>query len=218
MEVRSINEKDYDLILRLDKKVYPTASPVTKDILAQWYQNNPEFGFIFQKNKKINGMCVAIPLNKKGWKQLISGTLAESDLDSKTIFNNSKDKEIGIHIYHLEKFDNSKKGLHLASLKEIQKLITNLRKENPKLKIIGFSGLAVTSQGITLLYNKLNCREREFINTEHILTKQGKIEIFEANSMNKLQQKLKQGYEYKNRCKMLVLYPNEPSIVWNYLE
>lgn len=218
MEIKSINKKDYDLILRLDKKVYPTASPVTKEIIAQWYQNNPEFGFVFHKKNKINGMCVAIPLNKKGWKQLISGKLAESGLNSKTIFNNSKDKEIGIHIYHLEKFDKHKKGLYLASLKEIQKLIIQLRKENPKLKIIGFSGLAVTSQGITLLYNKLNCRERGFINTEHILAKQGKIEIFETTSIKKLMEKLKQGYEYKNRCKMLVLYPNEPSIVWNYLE
>jgi len=217
MEVRKINEKDYDLILQLDKKVYPTSSPVTKKIISQWYQNNPEFGFVFENKEKMTGICVAIPLNKKGWKQLIFGKLAESELDSKTIFNNNRDSEIGIHIYHREKFNFKESKFYEKSLKQIAEIIANLRLKNPKLKIIGFSRLAVTEQGISLLYNKLNYRERGFINTEHIIQKQGKLEIINTPSKEELIKKLNQGYEYKNRCKMLVLYPNEPSIVWNYL-
>ena len=92
-----------------------------------------------------------------------------------------------------------------------------LRRTNPKLKIIGFSGLAVTGEGISLCYNKLNMREREFINTEHIIELNKKLEIIDNPTKEELNQKIKQGYSYKNRCKMLVLYPNEPSIVWNYL-
>jgi hypothetical protein len=217
MEIRLINKKDYAFLLELDKKVYPTDSPVTKEVIEQWYQNNPEFGFIFHEKEKIKGVCVGIPLNKNGWEKLISGNLLESELDSKTIFNNSRDSELGIHIYHLEKFNEPKIKIYEESLKQLSKIIDKLRLKNPELKIIGFSGLAVTVQGISLLYNKLNCRERKFLNDEHIFKKQGKLKIFKINSLNELLEKLKEDYEYVNRCKMLVLYPDETSIVWKYL-
>lgn len=217
MEIRLINKNDYSFLLELDKKVYPTDSPVTKEVLGQWYQNNPEFGFIFEEKGKIKGVCVGIPLNKNGWRQLISGNLLESGLDSKTIFNNSRDSEIGIHIYHLEKFDESKIKVYEESLKQISNVINGLRLKNPKLKIIGFSGLAVTVQGVNLLYNKLNCRERKFINNEHIFKKNNQLKIFKINSLKEILEKLEQEYEYITRCKMLVLYSDEPSIVWRYL-
>lgn len=80
------------------------------------------------------------------------------------------------------------------------------------LKVIGFSGLAVTTQGIGLLYNKFNYRERDFLRR-----KDGILEILDTNSQEELGSKLKKGYEYINRCKMLVTFPWELSIVWNYL-
>ncbi|MFH1325245.1 MAG: hypothetical protein ABIH49_00545 [archaeon] len=104
MNVRAINRKDYDKLLELDRKVYPTPNPVTPRILDSWFQKNPEFGIIFEENNKITGMCIVIPLNKIGWEKLINGELAESELSKETIFDNSRDKEIGIHIYHIEKF------------------------------------------------------------------------------------------------------------------
>jgi len=217
MKFRPITQKDYAKVLELDKKVYPTDNPVTSEIIQQWYQRNPEFGIVFENRGKINGMCIAIPLNKKGWKKLINGKLAEGELNSKTIFDNSRDKEIGIHIYHIEKFDDTRE-FHKESLTNINFIINKLRETNPKLKIIGFSALAVTSCGIGLFYNKFNCRERKFINDEHILRINNKLETFKTNSQKELEDKLNQGYEYLNRCKMLVLYPNEPSVVWNYLK
>ena len=46
---RAINKEDYKILLKLDKKVYPTSKPVTIKILNQWYQKNPEFGIIFEE-------------------------------------------------------------------------------------------------------------------------------------------------------------------------
>lgn len=218
MKYRPINEKDYTKLLELDKKVYPTENPVNKNILNNWYSKNPEFGLVFENDKgKLEGMCITIPLNKKGWKKLIKGKLAEAELNEKTIFDNSRDKEIGLHIYHIEKFSNNKK-FYEEAITGLNEVISNLRRKNPKLKISGFSGLCVTSAGIGLFYNKFNCRERKFLNSEHMISKQGKLEIFNTNSQEELFKKLSQGYEYLNRCKMLVLYPEEPSIVWNKLE
>lgn len=214
---RTLKKKEYVLIVELDKKVYPTARPVTTGIINQWYQNNPEFGFIFEENQRMMGMCVAIPLNKKGWEDLTNGRLAEADTDSSTIFDNSRDKEIGIHIYHTERFSQDK-GFYKGALKQLAKVVGNLRTKNLELRVIGFSGLAVSTSGMGLFYNKFNCREREFINPEHILSKKGKLEIVESPSQKELSEKIKQGYEYVIRCKVLVLYSNEPSIVWDYLK
>ncbi|MFA6088800.1 MAG: hypothetical protein WC755_02970 [Candidatus Woesearchaeota archaeon] len=214
MKIKQLTSKDYDKILELDKKVYPTKNPVTKETIASWYKRNPEFGFIIEGERK--GLCVAIPLNKKGWLKLISGKLMESQITNKYFFDNSCDKEIGIHIYHIEKF-GSKKGIYIDALKKISNIIENLRNENQKLKICGISGLCVSSSGIGLFYNKFNCRERNFINTEHILQKNGKLICFDEKKEN-LIKKLNQGYSYMNRCKMLILYSNEQSIVWSYLK
>ncbi len=217
MKFRPIVEKDYELILELDKKVYPTDNPVTSDILSKWYKKNPEFGMIFEnEGSKIQGFCMAIPLNKRGWNKLVDGELSEADLNSKTLFDNKRDKEMGLHIYHIEKFFE-KKDFYKSFLKSLNEIIKNLRKENPKLSIIGFSGLCVTPSGIGLFYNKFNCRERKFVNQEHIFKKDGELRVFKLGSSSQFSEKLKEGYEYLNRCKMLVLYPGELSVIWNYL-
>lgn len=210
MEFRAIKESDYAKLLELDKKVYPTDNPVTPEILDKWYQRNPEFGMIFEKNGSLEGMLIAIPLNKSGWERLISGDLQEADLDSETIFDGSRDNEIGIHVYHIEKFGTDKK-FYEKSLSSLYDLVKDF-------DVVGFSGLCVTSQGIGLFYNKFNCRERDFINSEHILSKEGKLEIFDTKSKEELLNKLDGGYDYLNRCKMLVVYPNEPSLVWKFLK
>lgn len=109
------------------------------------------------------------------------------------------------------------KKFYEESLKELKNILKNLRKDNIALKIIGFSGLCVTRSGIGLFENIFGCKEREFINTEHILKKDRKIEVFYTHSKTDLKEKLDQGYELVNRCKMLVTYPGEKSIVWTYL-
>jgi len=217
MKVEAINKKDYGILLELDYEIYPTDDPVTKEILDQWYCNNPEFGIVFEENGKIQGMNITIPLNRKGWEGLIKGKLLESELGKKYIFNNSIDHEIGIHIYHIRKFFD-KRRFYKDSLIALNNIITELRKKNKTLRVIGFSGLCVTSKGIDLFYNKLNCRESSVIINEHIISKKNKLEILNTNSQKYLNNKLSHGYEYINRCKMLVLYPNEPSVVWRYIE
>ena len=102
----TLAKKDYDIVLKLDKKVYPTKNPVTKKIISSWYKNNPEFGMKIDGKRK--GLCVVIPLNKSGWTKLINGELSESKVTGKYLFDNKRDKEIGIHIYHIEKFDKLK--------------------------------------------------------------------------------------------------------------
>lgn len=217
MKVRAITKKDFRLILQQDKRVYPTDSPVTEDILKSWYTKNPEFGMIYEDEKKnVVGNCVIIPLNGTSWEKLISGKLGESEMSSKTIFDNSKDKEIGIHIYHIEKIDKKVQDFHKIVLSDIKRIIKDLRIRNHKLKVVGLSGLCVTAEGIGLFENKFNCKERNYICEEHIM-KRG-TEIALAKNLEEVKEKKKKEFKIVNRCKMLVLYPNEKSLVWDYLK
>jgi len=215
MKFRPIKKEDYDLILDLDRKVYPTKHPVTKDIFDKWYYQNPEFGMIYEENNKIKGVYIVIPLNFKGWRELIAGNLAEADLNENTIFNNLRDKELGIHIYHIEKLDKSLKNFHRTCLNYLAKEINKLKSVNPSLRIVGLSGLCVTNEGINLFKNKLNCREREYICREHIFEKDGKKHLFLVETNKELSNLTKKGYSLINRCQMLVTYPGEKSIVWS---
>jgi len=215
MNIRAMEETDHQLLLELDKKAYPTDSPVTSEILNTWYAKNPEFGIIFEDSDGIAGMCIAIPLNMNSWKKLVSGELDESDLGKDSIFDNLKDNEIGIHIYHLERLSGPGK-FYETCLKALSKIIEQLKQNNPELKVKGFSALAVAPCGIGLFSNKLNFREREFISSEHILIKDGQKLIFDSTSDEEIEAKLARGYEYQNRCKMLVTYPEEDSIIWRY--
>lgn len=218
MKYRSITKKDYREVLELDKKVYPTDTPVTSHILGSWYQNNPEFGIIFEVANQMKGVCIAIPLNESGWNKLIKGELTEAQFDSSTIFKSGRDTSIGIHIYHMEKLDMTIRGFYKNSLKGLASVVNNLKNINPGLKIIGFSGLCVTPSGIDLFYNKFSCRERGFLCSEYIFSKNNKLIISKSPTKQVIHDYIKQGYSFINRCMMLVVHPNEISIVWNYFD
>ena len=216
MIVRQVERQDYKPVLEMDRKVYPTNSPATSKIMSLWYKKNPEFGLIYTKNNKTVGICIAIPLNYYGWKELINGRLNESDIDENFIFDNSKDNELGIHIYHIEKLESSIKEFHKIVLEDLSKAVRKLKEENKKLKVIGLSALCVTKEGINL-FEKLGFREHEYLSSEHILEKNGKRIVIEADSQKILDSKIKEGYTYLNRCKMEVVYSSEKSIIWGYL-
>ncbi|MDD9911870.1 MAG: hypothetical protein OXR68_04395 [Alphaproteobacteria bacterium] len=219
MQFRSICEKDYELLLASDRAVYPTDAPVTPAILDQWFQNNPEFGMVAEEGGQTRAMFIAIPLAKKAWEDLIAGRLEESDLDADTVFDNMRDSEVGIHIYHVEKYSDfsGSEPFYAAAFRQLGKIVDSLKEQNPELEVAGVSALCVTAQGIGLFYNKLNFLESDFINSEHILSKNGQLEIFDTTSQQALTAKLSDGYAYINRCKMLVAYPDGVSPVWTFL-
>ncbi|MEK6959215.1 MAG: hypothetical protein AABW59_04175 [archaeon] len=218
MDFRNIEPTDYSFLLELDKKVYPTLKPVNAKIISGWYRKNPEFGMIAETGGKIVGVMLAIPLNKKGWTTLTTGKLSESETDEQTLFNNKRDKEIGIHVYHIENLDKETRKFYLTALEKLKKLLLNLRKTNKELKVIGFSGLCVTNEGIGLFEEKLGCHEKKFKSEEYILEKKGIKSVFELKTKKDLTAKTEKEYSLITRCKMLVATPKDKSIVWRFFE
>jgi hypothetical protein len=207
MNLRAVTPKDYDLILELDKKVYPTKNPVTKKIIDRWYANNPEFGLIYETEGVIDGICIAIPLNNEGWNKLIDGKINESEIDSKHLFDINSTKEIALHIYHIEKSNKNLKNMHNICLNDLAKII-----KNKDLTIIGLSAFAVTSSGLNLFSEKLGFQESHLVCDEHILEKYG-LKIV-AETKKEAEELVNNGYKYINRCQMLVLERKIPNKLW----
>lgn len=176
VNLRPINKSDYKRILSFDNRVYPTADSVTPDAMKTWYQNNPEFGMVYELGGRTVGVCAFIPLKRSSWEKIISGKLSESDLGSKNIFDIQKDNEIALHNYHVEKLLLTE-DYYIRILSDLNKLIGNLKKINPKLKIAGLSALGTTSLGLGLFQNRFNFQEKKFISTEHILLKDKKLSL-----------------------------------------
>jgi len=217
--LRPYKKRDYKQILDQDRRVYPTAKPVTQTTINTWYERNPEFGMVYEIGSKIVGTCAVVPLNKQSWRELVEGKLLESDLDKKTIFDNLNDKEIALHFYHVEKLLLTEK-FYSRILLDLNKIVENLGKSNPKLRIIGSSSFCTSSLGLDLFQDRFNYQEKGYISTEHILSKGRKLYIIDAKAQGqrKLEERLNNGFAYHHRCKMLVLYPDDFSLIWSYLK
>ena len=219
VNLRPIDKSDYKRILSFDNRVYPTTDFVTPDDMKIWYTNNPEFGMVYELGGRTVGACAFIPLKRSSWEKVINGKLTESGLGSKDIFDIRKDNEMALHNYHVEKLLLTE-SYYIRILSDLNKLIENLKKINPKLKIVGLSALGTTSLGLGLFQNRLNFQEKEYISTEHILLKDKKLFLFNEKDggQKKLSKKLKEGYSYYQRCKMIVLEPSDFSLVWSYIK
>lgn len=213
MPYRSIKERDYPTLFRLDRAVYPTTSPVTAEVVNEWYRWNREFGIVFpgEEPEVINGLFILIPLSKLGWEKLISGELTEAQMSGEMIFNPQKDDSLGLHNYHIENF-TEQKGFYKEALSALGTTVKTL---TPKVKLLGFSAYAVTEAGVGLHEGKLKMHERSFVSDEYVIKEDGKLRVSrlspdEAERLESTGAKLL-------RCKMLITTPDEESEVWKFL-
>jgi hypothetical protein len=219
VHLRPIQKHDIKHILRLDNRVYPTADPVGQTTMESWYIRNPELGMVYDVGGKSVGAWAFIPLNQASWKKVIHGKLSERAIGPKHLFDITKDTEIGLHIYHVEKLLLSD-NYYIRILNDIQKLLMHLRIANPKLRIAGLSTIGSSSPALGLFQNRFNFQEKEFVSTEHIFLKGKKLIMFDEKDIGQkgLSRKLDEGFTYYQKCKMLILEPNDFSLVWSHVE
>mmetsp|Transcript_9429 Transcript_9429/g.26270 ORF Transcript_9429/g.26270 Transcript_9429/m.26270 type:complete len:219 (-) Transcript_9429:170-826(-) len=216
MSLRCFCASDVDLFRKLDHQVYPTQTPVTSDVMNSWYCRHPEFALIYEEDCKIVAVCLMIALTGDGWRKLSQGEMTEAEIGPASVYDASRgDEEIGLHFYHVEKLDERFHHCCERSLADLGMLLAALE-GSPRLA--GLSALAVSPGGLWLFGHKMNFRERSFVVDEHMLTCGDSLEVFACCAWNDLQKKLAEGYEYRNRCQMLVLLPGEPSVAWQYMK
>jgi len=120
-------------------------------------------------------------------------------------------------------------------LEDLKETLTGMKKENEKLKVIAISGLCVSKAGIGLFENKFGCKERGYVSDEYILRKKtpeelegkqvsGEVEnptlvVVIADTEEEMRKKEKEdNLVLLQKVKMLKLYENESSFVWDYLK
>ena len=212
MHARNIRKEDFKALLQLDKKVYPTDSPVTPRNLNAWYKKYPGFGIVYEEEGQLAGMLVAIPLSPKGLQQLVYGKLIESELTDKLLFDKTRDNGLGIHIYHIERL-NERKGFYKTCFKDLANVTKGFLEENNWLQMIGISALCTTPEGIGLFENKLGLKENFYASSEHIMER-GNEKIIARE--REIKSRESEGYKVIVRCKMLTAISFDKSPVWNY--
>ncbi|KAG2449070.1 hypothetical protein HYH02_005819 [Chlamydomonas schloesseri] len=232
LSVKAVDASAYPGIIAADKLVYPTSNGLTEAVLSRWFGKHPEFGLIFldQATGRTVANCIVVALCERGWHLLTEGKVTESELDGDLLFDAARDDTIGLHVYHLEKssseYPQDVPRFGMVALDAIAEVLAALRRTRPPgrpLEVCGFSGLTVTRLGCSLFSNLYGCRERAYVCKEHLLlSEDGALEVHEAETQEELQRLLQppsggngRGRTYVLRARMLVVTPDEPSLVWS---
>lgn len=87
------------------------------------------------------------------------------------------------------------------------------------LRVVGFSGLAVSPAGLHLFGTVFNCSEREYKCDECLMRQEdGQLVVLKGLDQAGMEAALAFGAQWVGRCRLLVLLPGETSIVWQVLK
>ncbi|KAK0704893.1 hypothetical protein B0H67DRAFT_674333 [Lasiosphaeris hirsuta] len=89
-----------------DQDMYPAPLPYAR--LRSWVAACPELSISFQRpaggGDDVVGVIIALPLARAHWERLLSGELKEMDVDAASMFPGPGAEEVGVHVFHVERF------------------------------------------------------------------------------------------------------------------
>jgi len=222
MEITYEVVKEYEELIGMDQKVYPTPFPVTLKGMQSWFIHNPHFSFYINYNTQRIGVCVTIPLNSEGWDAMQQGRIREDQVDESHIFEASKHTQIFLHIYHIEKFpDNNSFQIWKLSLVHLKDIVDQLQMvSSSDIMISGVSGYCVTSAGVHLFQNKWNGKELGHISKETLVRdEEGNLKVMEIENdvVGESVYYMGKRYEVVQRAKLLSTRRGDNSLVWEFL-
>lgn len=93
-----------------DQSMYP--APLTYDRLQSWVETCPKLSLSYGAPLKdtadpltVVGAAIVLPIRDKYWRDLIVGKVKETGIDAATMLSTQPGEEVGMHIFHIEKFD-----------------------------------------------------------------------------------------------------------------
>jgi hypothetical protein len=106
-----VNEDLIKEIHSSDQSIYP--APLTYERLKSWVEGCPELSISYKISKggsdeepPLAGVVIVLPVRAEYWRDILVGKLKETDILPYTFANDSDvDTEVGLHIFHIEKFD-----------------------------------------------------------------------------------------------------------------
>jgi hypothetical protein len=95
-----------------DQDIYP--APLTYDRLKSWAAACPELSISFRvtptdddvdTTSSLVGVVIVLPLIRKYWEELRAGKLKEVNIEPATMFAKAPAVDVGLHVFHVERFD-----------------------------------------------------------------------------------------------------------------
>ncbi len=92
-----------------DQDMYPAG--LTYDRLRDWVEHAPDLSICFESLAEDGssyvpvGAIIVLPLVRHEWENLLGGTLKEPQIESKSMFPGEEEVDIGLHVFHIERFD-----------------------------------------------------------------------------------------------------------------
>ena len=138
----AISDEVLQRIFKSDQDMYP--APLTYERLKGWVDGCPELCVCFRAcpggtDANLVGAIIVLPLLKRHWEDVLVGKLKETNIEP-AMFAGETDADVGLHIFHIERFDGEMPDPRLPrfaefALNDIRKLI-----EKKAWNILGYSG------------------------------------------------------------------------------
>jgi len=137
-----ISEQVLKEIYASDQDIYP--APLTFTRLKSWVDAGPDLSICFQATQDGNpvpiGAVIVLPLAKGPWNDLLVGKLKETDIDEATMFAREGEADVGLHIFHIERFDTFSQFGRLRNFAEFALEDTRDIVKGKGWKVLGYSG------------------------------------------------------------------------------
>lgn len=128
-----------------DQDMYP--APLTYERLKSWVEACPELCICFQAPLEGGGFApvgaiIILPLLGRRWEDVLVGKLKETDIDPASMFAEDGDADVGLHVFHIERFDAcTRTGLPYFAESALETIRDIVQKK--RWNILGYSGTSM---------------------------------------------------------------------------
>ena len=140
----AINDDVLGRIYASDQDMYP--APLTYERLKSWVEGCPELCICFQSGSEEGGdlatvgAIIVLPLLKQHWEDVLVGNLKEIDIDAAIMFAGHGKADVGLHVFHIERFNASPRTrLPYFAEHAMENIRDIVRRKD--WNIIGYSGM-----------------------------------------------------------------------------
>ncbi len=226
-KVRLLTKDDFEWLKLREYNAFPEEADIEDfDInhfdfstYEEWFANKRNASFIFEdENGEKLGVIAVILVNQKGWDAIHDTNdkdLDEYKITGDNLFNPESDKQVGFHVYMIEKFDQD---IEAFTTTAYQQVIRHIQSQfNISLdKFIGLSGYSVSPEAINVALNKLSRVELKLLSRFMMIDPIGKLTAKTLSTQHELEELLNKGYKIRNRCRLTSVTPKHPSIIWTW--
>lgn len=223
--VEYLNSKHFKLLQEREHQIFPEEKedePKDK-IYAQWFKEERNLSSIWinPDTDDLEGLIAIISVNKKGWNYIhdvSSNDIDEYQLKGDNLFRPGFDKEIGFHVYMIEKLDKSITNFTELAYSQIFRNLKSKMNSLGSPNIIGLSGYVASVEAINIAINLLGRNEYKKLDTYMFLDKNSKLVVKDDVDQENLSDLIDRGFILRNRARLLSIYREDPSIVWKWLD